>query len=148
MKKWPWWVKTLVILVVLFGLIQLIPFGHNHQNPAVVVEANFDSQSTKDMVKASCYDCHSDETVWPWYSNVAPVSWLIAADVAEGRGNLNFSDWSSNSVVSQELFGAAAEVVSRGKMPPFYYGWMHPQAVLDASTRQQLVDGLQKSAGQ
>jgi hypothetical protein len=148
MKKWPWWIKTLVILVVLFGLIQLIPFGHNHQNPAVVVEANFDSQNTRDMVKASCYDCHSNETVWPWYSNVAPVSWLIAADVAEGRGNLNFSDWSSNSVVSQELFSAAAEIVSRGEMPPFYYGWMHPSAVLDATTRQQLVDGLQKSANQ
>lgn len=110
------------------------------------MEANFDSQATKDLVKASCYDCHSNETVWPWYSNIAPVSWLIAADAALGRGNLNFSEWSTNKAVSQELFQSAAKAATEGEMPPFYYGWMHPTAVLSSSARQQLILGFQTSA--
>lgn len=146
MKKWSWWLKTLLVLVVLFGLVQLVPFGKDHQNPAVVAEATFDSPATKTLAMNSCYDCHSNETTWPWYSNVAPVSWLVQADVQEGRQNLNFSDWSSNSVVSQALFGSAAQVVLEGKMPPFYYLWMHPNAKLSADQRNQLAQGFQNSA--
>lgn len=146
MKKWPWWVKTLIVLVVLFGLVQLVPYGKDHQNPPVVTEATFDSSTTRTLAVNSCYDCHSNETQWPWYSNVAPVSWLIQHDVEEGRQNLNFSDWSSNALISQELFGAAAQMVSSGRMPPFYYAWMHPLAQLSDAERQQLVTGLQNSA--
>jgi Haem-binding domain len=145
MKKWPWWVKTIVILVILFGLIQLIPFGKNHQNPPVVAEATFDSTTTKTLVMNTCFDCHSNETVWPWYSNIAPVSWLVQRDVEEGRQNLNFSEWSSNSLVSQELFGSAAQALSRGKMPPFYYVWLHPKAKLTSTTLSQLIQGFQNS---
>lgn len=146
MKKWPWWIKTLVILVVAFGLIQLIPFGHNHVNPAVVAQPTWDSPATKDLATRACYDCHSNETTWPWYSNVAPVSWLIVRDVQEGRQNLNFSEWSSNSLVSQELFNAAAETVNKGKMPPFYYVMIHPNANLSAAEKSQLLLGFQNSA--
>lgn len=146
MKKWSWWVKALVILVVLFGVIQLIPYGHNHANPAVVAEPVWKDSGTKDLAVRACYDCHSDQTTWPWYSNVAPVSWLITSDVEEGRGNVNFSEWPSNSLASQTLFGAAAQVVQSGKMPPFYYVWMHPTANLTATEKSQLVQGLQDSA--
>jgi hypothetical protein len=146
MKKWPWWIKTLLVLVVAFGLIQLLPFGRNHVNPAVVAEPVWDSPATKELATRTCFDCHSNETVWPWYGNVAPVSWLLANDVAEGRENLNFSDWSSNSVVSQELFKAAANEAESGKMPPFYYVWMHPTAKLTAAEKSQLVSGFQNSA--
>jgi hypothetical protein len=146
MKKWPWWLKTLLILVVLFGLIQLIPYGKDHQNPAVVAAATFDSPATQKLVQNSCYDCHSNQTVWPWYSNIAPVSWLVMHDVQEGRQNVNFSDWSTNSIVSQGSFYSASEAVASGKMPPFYYLWMHPNAVLSADQRTQLSQGLQNSA--
>jgi mono/diheme cytochrome c family protein len=146
MKKWSWWVKILVILVLLFGLIQLVPYGKNHQNPAVVTEATFDSPATKQLAVDTCYDCHSNETTWPWYSNVAPVSWLIQNDVEEGRQNLNFSDWSTNSLISTELFGSAALTVTHGKMPPFYYAWLHPKAKLTAVQTSQLIQGLQNSA--
>jgi len=146
MKKWAWWVKALIVLVVLFGLIQLVPYGRDHQNPPVVAVATFDSPATQTLVANTCYDCHSDQTKWPWYSNIAPVSWLVQHDVEEGRQNMNFSEWSSNSLVSQELFSAAAQIVSEGKMPPFYYAWLHPLAQLSAASRAQLVTGLQNSA--
>ncbi len=146
MKKWSWWVKALVILVLLFGMAQLIPFGKDHTNPAVVAEPVWNNTTTKDLATRACYDCHSNETVWPWYSNVAPVSWLLAADVNEGRGNLNFSDWPTNSLASQELFKAAAQKAQSGEMPPFYYVWMHPNANLTATEKGQLVQGLQDSA--
>ncbi len=146
MKKWPWWVKTLIVLVVLFGLIQLIPFGKDHSNPAVVAEPVWSGPAVKDLAVRACYDCHSNETTWPWYSNVAPVSWLLAADVNEGRQNLNFSDWPANKLASQELFMAAARIVKAGEMPPFYYVWMHPKANLSAAEKDQLVQGFQNSA--
>jgi len=146
MKKWPWWIKTLLILVVLFGLIQLLPIGRNHINPAVIAEPVWDSPAAEALAVRACFDCHSNETTWPWYSNVAPVSWLITRDVIEGRQNLNFSDWSTNSIVSQELFKAAAEIVSKGEMPPFYYVWMHPTANLTDAEKSQLIQGFQNSA--
>src|SRR5690348_18457917 len=82
--------------IVLFGLIQLIPYGHNHTNPPVAQEPTWDSPQTRDLAVRACFDCHSNETVWPWYSNIAPLSWLIQHDVDEGRQNLNFSDWNGS----------------------------------------------------
>ncbi len=146
MKKWPWWVKALVVLVVLFGLIQLIPYGHDHTNPAVVAEPVWNAPATRDLAVRACYDCHSNETTYPWYSNVAPVSWLLAHDIEEGRQNMNFSEWPSSSVAGQTLFGAAALMVQNGKMPPAPYLLMHPTANLSAAEKDQLVQGFQNSA--
>src|ERR1035437_156738 len=78
---------------LLFILIQLVPFGRDHTNPAVVKDAPWNSPETRALVKRACYDCHSNETTWPWYSHVAPVSWLVQRDVNGGRGHLNFSEW-------------------------------------------------------
>ena len=83
----------IVGLIVIGLVIQLIPYGHNHTNPPVVQEPSWNRPETRAIVKRACFDCHSNETVWPWYSNVAPVSWLIYRDVAEGRQHLNFSEW-------------------------------------------------------
>ncbi len=146
MKKWSWWGKALVILVVLFGVSQLIPFGKDHTNPAVVAEPVWKDTTTRDLVARACYDCHSNETIWPWYSNVAPVSWLVTLDTMEGRQNLNFSDWPSNSEASQALVQDAVRVIQKGSMPPFYYVWMHPTANLSAAEKSQLVQGLQDLA--
>jgi hypothetical protein len=138
--------RTLLILVgiglVLFLLIQLIPFGRDHTNPAVVSEPAWDSTSTRDLVKRACFDCHSNETTWPWYSNVAPVSWLVYNDVLEGRNRMNFSEWNSNFHPSvYEL----TEVIQEGEMPPLKYLLMHPEAKLSTSDKQALIDGLQNS---
>jgi mono/diheme cytochrome c family protein len=67
------------------GAIQLVPYGRDHINPQVTQESRWDSARTRALAARACFDCHSNETVWPWYSNVAPVSWLIQRDVDEGR---------------------------------------------------------------
>jgi mono/diheme cytochrome c family protein len=129
-------------LVALFLLIQLIPYGRNHTNPAVVSEPNWDSSQTRALAQRACFDCHSNETVWPWYSNVAPVSWLVYHDVEEGRSRMNFSDWSRGRQPSiSEIQGE----VSEGGMPPAQYLLMHPDARLSSAERQALSTGLQNS---
>ena len=124
--------------IALFLFIQLIPYGRGHTNPPVVSEPNWDSQQTKDLAKRACFDCHSNETIWPWYSNIAPISWLVYRDVAEGRRKFNFSDWQSSFIDSGEF----AEVITEGEMPPFQYLPMHPTARLSSTEKTQLINGL------
>ncbi|TLN22725.1 hypothetical protein FDZ74_04290, partial [bacterium] len=119
------WVKWLGILVGAFLLVQLIPYGRAHTNPAVVKEPQWQDTVTTDLVKRACYDCHSNETTWPWYSNVAPMSWLIQHDVDEGRQRLNFSEWGVSSGTG-EGGGEIGEVVQGGEMPPAQYLILHP----------------------
>jgi hypothetical protein len=78
--------------IIIFGLIQLLPIGKDHTNPPMVSEPNWDSPATRVAAKEHCFQCHSNETVWPWYSNIAPGSWLSYADVVNGRRHFNFSD--------------------------------------------------------
>jgi hypothetical protein len=126
----------------LFLLIQLIPYGHDHTNPPVVAEPNWDSPQTRELAQRACFDCHSNESVWPWYSNIAPVSWLVQADVDEARDVMNFSDW-----VGGRRAREAASVVSEGEMPPGKYLIMHPNANLNASDKQALIKGLEATLG-
>ena len=95
----------------------------------------------RELAKRACFDCHSNETVWPWYSNIAPVSWLVAQDTYEGRDRLNFSDWVSGDIELDEL----QRVFERGEMPPAQYTMIHTGARLTDAERQQLLQGLQKS---
>ena len=91
MRKWV--VRGLAALVLLLLAVQLVPFGRDHANPPVTQEVRWDSTRTRELAVGACYDCHSNLTTWPWYSNVAPVSWLVYADVQGGREALNFSEW-------------------------------------------------------
>jgi len=129
---------TLIVLLGGFLLIQLIPYGHQHTNPAVQQEPNWQNTQTRDLVSRACFDCHSNETKWPWYSNVAPVSWLVQRDVQEGRQHLNFSEWNQRHYEVDEI----SEVVHSGQMPPFYYVMMHPNAKLTDAEKQSLIDGI------
>lgn len=119
-------------------LIQLVPYGRDHSNPPVVTEPKWDSQQSRDLAVRACFDCHSNESAWPWYSNIAPVSWLVQRDVDEGRRRLNFSDWASSTRRGDRLARAMAE----GEMPPFYYVWMHPTAQLTSAEVAQLSIAL------
>lgn len=141
--------KVLLFIVLgtaaLLAVIQLVPYGRNHTNPAVTGEPAWDSPATRDLVKHACFDCHSNETVWPWYSNIAPVSWLVQRDVDEGREKLNFSEWDKGE--AREEADEAVEVVKEGEMPPFQYLINHPEARLSADELGQLITGLQLSLG-
>ena len=89
----PWWLRILAGLVVVFVAIQFVPYGRDHDNPRSVEEPAWDSSRTRQLAVAACFDCHSNLTEWPWYTEVAPFSWLTARDVTDGREVLNFSEW-------------------------------------------------------
>ena len=126
-----------------FVLIQFVPFGRNHMNPPVTKEPAWNSADTKALVRRACYDCHSNETTWPWYSHVAPVSWLVQNDVNGGRGHLNFSEWDR----PQEHAKDVTQEVKQGDMPPWFYLPMHPNAKLTDADKQALIEGAEKSLG-
>jgi mono/diheme cytochrome c family protein len=125
--------------MVVVVLIQAIPYGRDHANPSGRVEPAWDSPRTRELAVRACFDCHSNETVWPWYSNVAPISWLIQNDVDEGRREVNFSEWNRPQEEPEE----SAETVRKGSMPPWYYPW----ARLSEAERQDLITGLQATLG-
>ena len=137
------------VLGVLLGFIvggiaiQFIPYGHDHTNPPATTEIQWDSPQTRDLAVRACYDCHSNQTTWPWYSNIAPVSWLIQRDVQQGRARLNFSQWGAG----RRGGGDAAEQLQRGSMPQWYYVLLHPTASLTAAEKQTLIQGLQAVSG-
>ncbi len=141
-KTWPGRIGiAIVVLLVLFVLIQLIPVDKT--NPAVVKEPQWDTPRTRELAKAACFDCHSNETVWPWYSKIAPSSWLLYRDVHEGRDTLNFSDWTGRAEM-----GDITEVIDGGEMPPWYYTIMHSNAKLSDTEKQELITGLVVTLGQ
>ena len=134
--------STFVIAFAVF--IQLLPFGRNHANPPVTSEPTWDSPKTRELAVRACFDCHSNETVWPWYSNIAPVSWLMQNDVIEGRRVLNFSDWNTTRRVRG---GEIIEVSAEGEMPPASYMPLHPKAQLNSNERTDLLQGFQATFG-
>lgn len=140
-------VLTLVlgIPVLLFAAIQLVPYGRNHANPPDGQLVAFDSPATEELAKKACFDCHSNRTKWPWYSNIAPMSWRIQRHVDEGREHLNFTAFDPASKKMAEGAGEAAEEVADGKMPLNDYLLAHPEARLTADEKKMLVAGLEKT---
>lgn len=127
-----------------FLVMQLVPYGRDHSNPPVVSEPTWDSPQTRDLAERACFDCHSNETVWPWYSNVAPISWLVQHDVEEGREKLNFSTWAQGG---SEEADEMAEVIAEGEMPMPIFLLTHAEARLTAAEKQALMNGLQTMRG-
>ena len=129
--------------VALFLLIQLIPYGRDHTNPPVVQEPQWDSPQTRELMQRACFDCHSNESTWPWYSNIAPISWLVQRDVDEGREKLNFSEWGRGEAETDDMY----EVVREEEMPPAIYLLTHPKARLNNQDFQSLLSGIQATFG-
>ena len=131
-------VRIIILIVALFGLIQLVPYGRNHLNPPVVQEPAWADVETRAIAQRACFDCHSNETVWPWYTNVAPSSWLVQHDVEEGRSKVNFSEWGRGEQETDEI----ANVIQGGEMPPPQYTLIHADARLSASEKEAFLRGL------
>lgn len=123
------------IPVVLLG-IQFVPV--NRTNPPV--EADVPApENVRTILRRACYDCHSNETTWPWYSRVAPFSWLVARDVIEGREELNYSTWNRVSTQGRvKKLKESWDEVAEGEMPPWAYLIIHRDATLSAEDRTAL----------
>jgi mono/diheme cytochrome c family protein len=130
-------------VIAILAAIQLVPYGRNHLNPATTGEPQWDSPETRTLAKQACFDCHSNETAWPAYARVAPVSWLIQHDVDEGRSVLNFSEWPRPQKEATE----SAKEVREGDMPPAIYRVMHAHARLNDPDRDRLARGLAATFG-
>jgi Haem-binding domain len=140
-------VKALAIgfgcLIVLFGLMQLVPYGRTHENPPITEEPPWDSPRTRELAVRACFNCHSNQTTWPWYANVAPMSWVVELDVANARETINFSEWNHPHDVAEQ---SGASVVN-GDMPPAKYKMAHPEANLNHDELLELARGLNKTLG-
>lgn len=127
-----------------FGLaIQLVPYGRDHTNPPVLAEPAWDAPRTRELFFQACKDCHSNETVWPGYASLAPMSWLVQHDVEEGREHFNVSEWGRKKNDGDE----AAEMVRESEMPPWFYLPAHPEARLADPERDALIAGLVATFG-
>jgi hypothetical protein len=133
----------LLALAVLFVAIQLVPYGRNHTNPPPGQQPSWDTPRTRELATRACFDCHSHETRWPWYSSIAPVSWRMQSHVDEGREHLNFS---ALELGREEPSEAAAEL-AKGAMPLEDYLLFHPEARLTAREKQDLVAGFEATFG-
>jgi hypothetical protein len=130
------WVRSAIVgILVLFLVLQVVPYGRNHSNPVVRQEPAWDSQQTRQLVVRACFDCRSNKTVWPWCSYLAPGSWLVQRDVQAGRSKVNFSEWDR----PQEEADESVKATRNGTMPPWYYPWGR----LSAAEREALLRGLE-----
>ncbi len=134
--------KIILALVLIFVLIQFIPYGKDHTNPDVVAEPQWDTPKTKELFMKACGDCHSNETKWPWYSRIAPLSWSIFHHVEEGREHFNVSMWGKQKRNDGD---EAAEEVEEGEMPLKSYLLAHPEARLSDADKALLIEGLKKT---
>jgi hypothetical protein len=134
--------KIIITLVVILIGIQFIPV--DRKNPPVTMDINA-PENISSILRTSCYDCHSNETSWPLYSYIAPVSFLLAGDVKEGRKHLNFSEWDKYSSDEQiKLLEEMIEEVEKENMPLTIYTFTHPNSKLD-SNRIKLLKQWVKS---
>ena len=131
---------SLIALIIIFVGIQFVPVQRT--NPPVVKEPNWDSPKTRAYAVRACFDCHSNETKWPAYAYVAPISWLVVSDVKGGRKHFNMTDWKPGKG------DEAAKEVREGDMPMWQYTLMHSQARLTDAEKQEFINGLIATFGE
>jgi hypothetical protein len=131
--------------VLTLGLIQVVPYGRERvaYNSSTAGEMKWDSARTRELTVNACYSCHSDQIEYPSYASVAPISWAVQSHIDEGRENLNFSTFASNTYGFNEVL----EVIDDGSMPPGYYTAFgrHPEARLSDAEMVELVRGLHET---
>jgi hypothetical protein len=133
------------VLGLLFAGLQVVPVERT--NPPVESDVAA-PPPVHTVLRRACYDCHSNETAWPWYSHVAPVSWLVTQDVQEGRGRLNFSTWNRLDAKRQvETRRKAWEEIAKGDMPLWFYTPLHSGARLSLEDKAILREWLEAARG-
>ncbi|HEX9047085.1 MAG TPA: heme-binding domain-containing protein [Verrucomicrobiae bacterium] len=145
MKKW-----KLLLLALAGGFAALQLFNPGRENPPVkndFIAAAQPPPPVAASLRAACYDCHSRETRWPLYARIAPVSWLVASDVNEGREHLDFSDWPTDPAQAAKRLDRINEVVDYQEMPLKKYILLHADARLSAAQRKEILDWTDAAAG-
>jgi hypothetical protein len=131
------------------GIVGLLTIGALllETNPPVKQEPTWDSSQTKALAQRACYDCHSNETVWPLYVKLPVGSWLAVFDTVRARRVFNLSEIGTVPIKGDKGSGVSdvVDVINDGSMPPNLYTLMHPEAILTAAEKQQLIQGFQKS---
>jgi len=149
--------RLIVGFIVLIAAIQFVPTQHS--NPPAADPVVFADPNAEAIAKRSCYDCHSNQTTWPWYSYVAPFSWYTINHVEEGRARLNFEDVAATlaqprrgeggeggeQTTVAELAENSAETINNGEMPPSYYTLIHKDAILSAADKEALIAGINQA---
>ena len=140
--------KILVVLLVAFVLIQLFPIDKN--NPVPTPQLDFltiknTPENTAKLIRNGCYDCHSNESKYPWYSNFQPVAWFLKDHIEEGRKELNFSTFATYEPKRQahKLF-EAIEMVEKGEMPLDSYTIIHSEAKYTEAQKQEVLQYFKK----
>jgi hypothetical protein len=133
----------IILLIIAFIALQFVPVkmpGNTLAGKDDLISSGVLPENISSILRTSCYDCHSNQTFYPWYSKVAPASWLLAKDIREGRDNLNFSVWGSDSKRHQigNLRKIREEVVS-GDMPLGNYLIIHRRAKLSKEQKDALA---------
>lgn len=123
--------------------IQFVPSSFSRVNPPVTGEPAWDSPETRKTFMTACGDCHSNQTRYPWYSTIAPVSWLIENDILNGRKHFNISEWDRSQRGGED----AAQEVRRGAMPIGPYLLLHPDVNFTPEKKTRFVQGLLKTFG-
>lgn len=141
--KWSLRKRVAVGAFAVFAVMQLVPYGRDHENPPMGAEPAWDSAQTRALFMTVCGDCHSHATRWPWYTHIAPASWLVAHDVEEGREHFNVSGWPAGARHADD----AAEEYEEGEMPPALYLPLHADAELSPADRAALSTGLRATFG-
>src|ERR1700674_4569073 len=140
--------RLLLGLVILLAVIQLIRPARTNPpvNPGRTIDAHLAiDPGVAAVFERACKDCHTYRTDWPWYSSVAPVSWLVTHDVNGGRGKMNMSEWSGyDSEEAHTLLNHMCSEVSGGGMPIFAYKIIHRNAVLSDADKKAICDWTQR----
>ncbi len=140
--------KILYGLLVILIIIQF--FRIDKTNPAIKIENDFieinnPPEEIASILKTSCYDCHSNESTYPWYSNIAPVSWWVKDHINEAREELNFSEWGTFTAKRKDhKLEEMVEEVEEGEMPLNEYTWTHSEAKLTAEQKTLLMDWVKE----
>lgn len=130
--------RAIVAVVAVVAVASGLTACSAPQNPPVRREPRWVDQETEQLARRACFDCHSNETRWPFYASLPFASASIREHVEEGRHALNFSEWDRRQEEAEDL----GEVVREGEMPLSSYLWMHPEARLSAAEKKKLASGL------
>lgn len=138
--------KTLLVLVLLIVGIQFIPFGVPAEVPTKAESALEAPAEVATILQRSCYDCHSNKTTFPWYSDIAPVSWFTKYHVKEGREHMNFSTWNDYPDEKKAKYLEKIPKAIKSKMPLPSYLIMHADAKLSDADKKAIEDWATEAA--